>query len=282
MPFPPWDQALESVTFAVVDVETTGLNPAWGHRVCEIAVLRGRVGGPPDAFSSLVDPGRDISPGAFAVNGITQAMLRGAPAFAAVAEPLLRQLDGAVLVAHNAPFDLSFLHQELMLAGHAWPDELVAIDTLALCRQALRLPRNGLSYVGRALGVLVGPEHRALGDVHTTWGVLQHVMALLRPQGVRTLGDLITWQGGPVDFTPVQEVPLPPSIAEALGAGGRVLMRYADARGRKTERLVRPLRVWSGQGRGYLVAYCYLRNARRTFRLDRVIEMIPDSAWSDG
>jgi DNA polymerase-3 subunit epsilon len=275
-------QTLDRVPFAVLDVETTGLNPGWGHRVCEIAVLRGQGGAMSEPFSTLVDPGRSISPGAFAVNQITPAMLRGAPPFHDVVDQVLDQLEGAVMVAHNAPFDLGFLRHELMIAGRLWPDELPVIDTLALCRLTLGLPRNGLSYVGRKLGVLVEPEHRALGDVYTTWGVLQHLLATLEPEGVRTLDDLFAWQGGPVELPPIQRLSLPPSIAEALGTGGPVLMRYADARGKETERLVRPIRVAAGRGYGYLIAYCYLRNAQRTFRLDRVIEMVPESAWSDG
>jgi predicted DNA-binding transcriptional regulator YafY len=97
---------------------------------------------------------------------------------------------------------------------------------------------------------------------------------------VRTLDELLAWQGGPVELPPIQQLSLPPSIAEALGTGGPVLMRYADAGGKETERLVRPIRMTAGPEYGYLIAYCYLRNAQRTFRLDRVIELVPESAWS--
>jgi DNA polymerase-3 subunit epsilon len=278
---PAWQQTLDRIPFAVVDVETTGLNPAWGHRVCEIAVLRGQGGEIVETFSSLVDPQRSIAPGAFAVNQITPAMLRGAPLFGEIADELLRLLEGAVMGAHNAPFDLGFLRQELALAARTWPHELVVIDTLTLCRLTLNLARYGLSHVGRALGVLAEPEHRALADVQTTWGVLQHLLGQLAPRGILALQELVTWQGGPIEAGPIETVSLPPSIAEALSAEGPVLMRYADAQGHETERLVQPIRVNLGPEYGYLIAYCYLRNAQRTFRLDRVIEMIPESAWSD-
>ena len=71
---------LTNTTFAILDVETTGLSPAYGHRICELACLRVRDGVELDRFESLVDPGRPISPGAFRVNRITPEMLHGAPA----------------------------------------------------------------------------------------------------------------------------------------------------------------------------------------------------------
>ena len=70
-----------------------------------------------------------------------------------------------------------------------------------------------------------------------------------------------------------RSLPLPPALAEALRYGERVQMRYVDARGQETERVVRPLRVSARDGVMYLVAHCYRRNAQRTFRLDRIVEM---------
>lgn len=73
------EQQLGDTTFAVFDVETTGLSPAYGHRVCEVACLRVRDGVELGRFESLVDPGRPISPGAYRVNRIEAEMLAGAP-----------------------------------------------------------------------------------------------------------------------------------------------------------------------------------------------------------
>ena len=96
-------QSLDETTFAILDVETTGLSPTYSHRVCEIACLRVRDGVELDRFESLIDPQRLISPGALWVNGITPEMLRGAPTFGEVVGPLLLVMRDAVLVAHNAP-----------------------------------------------------------------------------------------------------------------------------------------------------------------------------------
>ena len=267
------DQPLSKTAFAVFDLETTGLSPAYGHRVCEVGCLLVQGGEELDRLASLVDPRRPISRGAFRVNRITPEMLEGAPTFGAIADLLLELLDGAVLVAHNAPFDLGFLAAELEIARLPRPKGLV-IDTLALVRRAYSLARNSLSAVADALGVRVGQAHRAMGDVLTTHGVLVRLLQdLERRQGVTTLGQLLAFQGGSVPYPIARALPLPPTIAEALESGGQVRMRYVDARGRETERVVRPLRVAGRGGRLYLIAHCNERDAQRTFRLDRVVEM---------
>lgn len=269
------DQSLHQVTFAVLDVETTGLNPAYGHRVCEVGCLRARNGQILDRFESLVDPRRDISPGASRVHQITPEMLRDAPVFDGIADRLLRRMENAVLVAHNAPFDLGFLTSELEIARRPLPDNPV-VDTLALARNLYHFYSNSLSAVAAALGVQGGATaHRAMSDVETTYGVLAQMLEELAARyGITTLGQLIDFQGGPVLRRRSRTLPLPPTIAEALERGGRVRIRYVDGRGQETDRVVRPLRVAQRQGSLYLIAHCYARNAQRTFRLDRVVEMV--------
>jgi DNA polymerase-3 subunit epsilon len=276
------NQSLDKTTFAVVDVETTGLSPWTGDRVCEIGCLRGRGGQVLGQLEALVDPGRRISPGAYRVNRITAEMLAGAPSFGDVAPRLLALLEGAALVAHNAPFDLGFLAAEFARAGLSLP-ALPVIDTLALARQVYRFRSNSLGAVAVALGVATPPTHRALADVRTTWGVLQRMMAgLAEGSRVATLGELLAVQGGSVPLPSSSKMavpadtPLPPAISEALEHGGSVRMRYVDGRGRETERTVRPLRVRATRGRLYLVAHCFRRGATRTFRLDRVVELAPE------
>jgi DNA polymerase-3 subunit epsilon len=146
------DAPLGEVTFTVLDVETTGLSAHLGDRVCEIALLRCRGGGELARFQSLVDPGRPISPGARAVNGIADEELAGAPSFAEVSATVLDFLEGSALVAHNAPFDLSFLNRELEICG-CTPISGVIIDTLALARRCYRFSSNSLGSVARYLGL---------------------------------------------------------------------------------------------------------------------------------
>jgi DNA polymerase-3 subunit epsilon len=264
---------LADTAFVVFDVETTGLNPAFGHRVCEIACQRLRDGQELARFDSLVDPQRAVSAGAFRVNQITAEMLQGAPTFDLVADSILEIMEGAVLVAHNAPFDLGFLAAELEIARRL-PPEGPVLDTLTLARRVYSFPRNSLGAVSAALEVETGVAHRAMGDVETTSNVLERMLwDLDRRWGATTLGQILSFQGGSIPY-PVSDIPpLPPAIAEALERRGRVRMRYVDARGQETERSVRPLRVQGRQGYLYLIAHCYRAEALRTFRLDRVVDM---------
>jgi DNA polymerase-3 subunit epsilon len=200
-------------------------------------------------------------------------MLRGAPTFDEVIDPLLEVMAGAVVVAHNAPFDLGFLAAEFEIAQVPLPHQPV-IDTLALVRRAYRFRSNSLSAVVKALGVANDPTHRALEDVVSTLQVLEQVLeGLAARRGIHTLGELVDFQGGSIPYPAVPTLSLPPTIAEALESGGRVWMRYVDARGRETRRAVRPLRVAVQRGNLYLIAHCYRRAATRTFRLDRVVEL---------
>jgi DNA polymerase-3 subunit epsilon len=278
------DQPLAETDFAIFDVETTGLNPAYGHRICEVGCLRLRGDSEVDRFQALVDPERRISPGAYAVNQITAEMLAGAPPFAAVAAPLLALMDGAVLVAHNAPFDLSFLAMELEIARLP-PPEGPVVDTLTLARRTYRFPRNGLQAVAAALSVAASTAHRAMGDVLTTARVLERILWELGARwGVATLGQLLDFQGGPIPYPQPQGhrsilEHLPPTLAEALEAQGEVRMRYVDARGQETVRLIRPYHVREQRGLLYLTAYCHRAEALRTFRLDRIVELITEAEF---
>ena len=267
------DRPLEEVSFVLFDVETTGLSPAYGHRVCEIACLRLKAGREVGRVEALVDPGRSISAGAYRVNRIEPEMLASAPGFEHVARDVLDLMEDAVLVAHNAPFDLGFLAAELDIAKLP-PPEGPVVDTLALSRRAFSFASNSLSAVASALEIPMEPTHRAMVDVEVTRQVLEEIMRRLdRRWGVTTLGRLLEFQGGTIPYPLPLALPLPPTIAEALESRGRVLMRYVDAKCQETERIVRPIRVAERHGILYLMAHCERRGQLRTFRLDRVLEL---------
>jgi DNA polymerase-3 subunit epsilon len=271
---------LGNITFTVLDVETTGLSASSGDRICEIALLRLRGGKTLDSFESLIDPERSISPGAAAVNGLSDFHLRGQPLFAQVAERVQALLEGAVLVAHNAPFDLGFLAAEWRRLR--WPPRMgFTVDTLLLARRLYAFRHNNLADVARALRVRIDREHRAMGDVWTTQGVLQAMLADLNRQGQATLGHLLDAQGGNVLWPEPQSRALPPLLETALSEGRPLWLRYRSPQGQISERWVEPLDVTGGGQALYLAAYCLERGEQRTFRLDRILAMRLDET-SDG
>lgn len=187
-------EPIKGIPLVFVDVETTGLSPAQGDRVCEIALLRVCGEQEEDSFVTLVNPGRPISAGASAVNGITDSMVHDAPPFVRVAGAVMKILKGSVLVAHNAPFDLGFLRNELLLAGHSVPSFRV-IDTLELARRCFSFPGNGLQEICRALRIEVSDQHRALADCRTTWRVFSYFLKVWETRGVVSLGQILELQG---------------------------------------------------------------------------------------
>ena len=257
------DMPLAETTFAFVDVETTGLHPHGGDRVCEIAVIRCVGDREVARLVSLINPSRPISPAAARVNGLADAQLCGQPSFADVAPRVLALLRDAVFVAHNAPFDLRFLDTELVRLGYDAIDN-PTIDTLELARACYRLASYGLGNLAAQLGIAVNGAHRALADAMTTRRLLAH---LIRDLGAERLGDLTPSQG-----TLPSHVTLPAPMRQALRERRRLYLRYLSSEG-PTERWVEPLGVTTRSQRLYLVAFCHLRQEHRTFRLDRIVAM---------
>lgn len=272
MPAPSPGDTLGNITFTVIDVETTGLGPNSGHRICEVALLRYRLGKVVDTFESLVNPQRPISAGASVVNRLTDWHVMDAPVFAQVAERVRQAMEDSVLVAHNAAFDLGFLAAEWRRLS--WPPRLgFTVDTLRLARNTYAFRRNGLSDLAHGLGVRSDLVHRAMGDVWTTARVFERMLVDLQRQHVVTLGDLLDAQGGNVLWPEPPALQVPRTLETALAERRRLWLRYRSQNGRVSERWVEPLDVTGNDRSTYLVAYCLQRGEQRLFRVDRILEM---------
>ena len=166
----PGGKSLAEIPYVAVDVETTGLAPSDGHRVCEIALLRFLRGTVVDSLVSFVNPLRPISPGASGVNGITDDMVIGAPTFPDLFPRISAFLGEDPTVFHNAPFDLSFLQMEARIAGGEWPGNPV-IDTLTLARRTRLFRDHSLSAICGQLGIGAA-FHRAEADAYAAGKLL--------------------------------------------------------------------------------------------------------------
>ncbi len=154
-------------TLQTLDTETTGLSPAQGHALVEVArvaIVDGVIG---DRWSSLVRPGRPIPPDAAAVHGITDAMVAEAPGPSEVGKALREGCGSAPLVLHNASFDLPFLNAMLRGAGldPLWNP---VVDTLGLARGLFGTGNNSLGALAARFSLPRETAHRALGDALTT------------------------------------------------------------------------------------------------------------------
>ncbi len=247
------------------DVETTGLNPQFGDRICEVGIVVAQGDQVVDTFASLVDPQRPISPGAAAVNGLSDDLLRGQPTFAEIADEVVGRLNGQIVVCHNAPFDLGFLYSELDRLGRSCRPRQV-IDTLQLARQHFHFASNSLGAVASALGILVQDAHRALGDALTTFRIFRAFQAYLNNPD-QLSGFRQAWQHTVEEW---KNLDLPPLLRQALDAQADLEILYQDGSGNLTRRRIRPIQILMQPGTVYVVAYCHLRGEERQFRLDRM------------
>jgi DNA polymerase-3 subunit epsilon len=193
--------------FAVVSIETTGLSPAKGDRVVEIAVVRADASGRiEDEYVTLLDPGRDVGP--VFVHGISTSEVLDAPTLDDVAGELLARMDGAVVVAHNAAVVERFLAAELARIGVTLPLN-PALCSLWLARRTLRAPDQRLDTLARVAGLPVPDARTALTDART-------VAALLPPM-------LAAHSGAPRYLTGLRPMP-------ELATGAAPKTRFGDPR----------------------------------------------------
>ena len=261
------------VYFAFLDVETTGLDPVSGDKICEIAVIKTIDGQVADEFVTIVNPGRNIPERAISIHGITQVMVNRAPLFRDIAKDLLDFLNDTVIVAHNAKFDLEFLRSELKNLNQPLPENEV-IDTLGIARRYYSFPSNSLGEIARYIGLPIDEEHRALADVTTTKDIFEYFLKDLERRGIRLkrLKDILKLQGKSVELQTTNELVLPTEIEQALRDKGKLEIKYLSAYKEETSiRVIEPFDISVSKANTYIHAYCHLRKERCTFRLDRIL-----------
>ncbi|MCL4189723.1 MAG: PAS domain-containing protein [Rhodobacteraceae bacterium] len=187
------DSRLEDLTYVVFDTETTGLSPA-SDEIVQLAAVR-IVNGrrvESETLDTLVNPGRPIPPGSTEVHGITDAMVSEAPDIAEIGRRFHRFAAGAVLVAHNAPFDMEFLRRHEGAIGARFDNPI--LDTVLLSAVVFgQQEMHSLDALAARLGITIPEEvrHTALGDTVATSEALLKLLPLLRARGYRTFGEVL-------------------------------------------------------------------------------------------
>ena len=189
---PDDEPLLSSLSFAVVDVETTGGQPGATDRITEIAIETVRDGRVTDVYETLVNPERAIPPFITRLTNISWEMVRDKAPFRDVCERVVRALDGHVFVAHNAAFDWRFVSTEI---SRATGRELTGrrLCTVRLARRLLpQLRRRSLDWVAMHYGVEIPPgqRHRAAGDALATAQCLLRLLDDARTHGCERWSEL--------------------------------------------------------------------------------------------
>jgi DNA polymerase-3 subunit epsilon len=189
------DTALTDLTYVVFDTETTGLRPDQGDEIVQIAAVRivngKRVAA--EVFDMLVDPGRAIPVASTAVHGITDAMVRGAPDIASAGRAFHKFAEGAVLIAHNAPFDMAFLRRHESAIGQQFDHPI--LDTVLLSAVVFgQHETHSLDALTHRLAITIPEEarHTAIGDSVATADAFLKLLPMLQGRGLRSFGAVLT------------------------------------------------------------------------------------------
>ena len=189
------ERPLSETTFAVLDLETSGGSPNSGAGITEIGVVKVRGGTVLGTFQSFVDPGHSLPPFITQLTGITDEMLFSAPFIDEVLPTLFEFLgstDETVLVAHNSPFDMSFLKAAALAHELAWPNYLT-VDTARLARAVLdqdEVSNCKLGTLATFFNAQTSPNHRALDDALATVDVLHGIIERLAGHQVWTFEEM--------------------------------------------------------------------------------------------
>ena len=191
------DEDLSQTTFVVLDLETSGASPKSGSAITEIGAVKVCGGQVLATFKTFVNPGTPLPPFITELTGITDEMLVDAPRIESVL-PILFEFLGSerttVFVAHNAPFDLSFLKASAALHGYAWPNFRV-IDTVKAARFVLTkddVANYQLGTLAVYFRTEIAPNHRALDDALATVDVLHGIIERMGTFGITTINQMLS------------------------------------------------------------------------------------------
>jgi len=268
----------EQATLVAFDTETTGLwAPA--HRLVEIAGVKFSVGSDKiETFESLVNPGRAIAPDAIEVHGITDEMAAKAEPADKVLKRFAEFTGGAMMIAHNAPFDVSFLACESDRVSFPRMNNIV-LDTVEIFKKLQPgIQSYSLLSLAQNFGLAQDQKHRALDDALLVQKLF--TIAVTKLSGEKTFPQLIKgFTKLKMSDWKLEEVALPDGyddIEKALTDNLRVEISYATKDPESTAnqppktRVIRPRTVYSLKSKLYINAFCELTGEERTFRLDRI------------
>ncbi len=276
------EDRVDNTPFVFFDLETTGLSPYWGHEICEFGAVR-TVGNKSDkSYSVLIHPGRPIPPEIFSINGITDEMVKDSPRFDEVYSSIMEYFGDAVLVAHNAHFDVKFLACTFQKYGYAPLNNLI-LDSVRISRKMHpELPSHSLMSLKAEFGIHVDRNHRALDDSLALATIFNRYLTEMEAKDINTIRDLLEFHGTAIPFPEVRaDISLVNPeflelVEEALKRETGLAMGYSSPASSGTTRWqLKPLQVYEKGQYIYFTARCIMKEDELTFRLDRVIDMRP-------
>lgn len=269
------------ITFVIFDFETTGMSPVYGGKICEIGAVKIKGRETLGQLDTLINPQCPITPGATSVNGITDEMVVDAPKIQEILPRFLRFIEGAILVAHNVRFDLSFLAASVYEQRFA-PLSNPFLDSLTLSRKLYaQYRRHSLDELRQRFQIYYPGAHRGLGDALTTRDVFWIFLDEIKSRHGDRFEYILKYHGPPCVFPTQLNSDLtsyPLELLEMLETSIQekrsLLMEYVlEGQRWPSSRVIDPYFITQKGPHVYLRAYCHLRRDVRTFRLDRITKL---------
>jgi len=180
---------LENLSYAIVDIETTGLAPA-ADEIIEIGAIKIENREIKDIFNKLVRPERQVPENITDLTGITQDMVAGEFPIKPVISQFVNFIGSSIIVAHNAEFDTSFLKNSMKKWLNRDMDNLI-VCTVLVARDILpNLENHKLPTVAKYFGLEISNRHRAIGDAELTYQIWLHLLQKLKERNILTRNDL--------------------------------------------------------------------------------------------
>jgi len=262
---------LSTIDFCAVDLETTGVNPAF-DKIVEIGAVRFRIDGGNICYQTLVNPGVHIPENVIRIHGITDKMVSDSPSLENIRDDFFSFIDGTVLVIQNPRFDLSFIDRAFGMSNAPRP-ELLALDTVRLAKKHFTdLPNHKLPTLASHLGLEL-VSHRALDDAIACMAVFCETLKGFGLTGESTFSDLIRIHGELVRPGIVSESSIGAEVWRTICIGEEVTIRYIDSDGIITTRHILPKEFLKYGKNNYILAHCFLRDSERCFMTSRIMSI---------
>jgi len=260
---------LKDIEFCALDLETTGVNPAY-NKIVEIGAVKFRLNGEISRYQTLVDPEVTIPHNVIRIHGITNSMVKDSPRIEELLSDFSDFMKDSVLVIQNPRFDLSFI-DSVFRKNHIELKGLSALDTVRMSKKHFsELPNHKLGTLARHLKLDL-QSHRALDDAIACMHVFLKVLEDENIGENSTFRELLRYTGEPIKPGVRIENNKGASFNPKISIGREVVIKYMDSDGNITRRQILPKEFIRYGKKDYILAHCFLRDDERCFMTNRII-----------
>lgn len=260
-------------TLVAFDAETDGAYPL-GFDFCELGAVKWRDGQIIDKYETLVKPRKKMSDFVIGIHGITNEMVQDAPLIEEVLPDFLKFIDGCVLLAHHAPFDVGFLMADIEKYNLS-PPQCPILCTSLLSRHLIPESSNHkLQTLMKFFDIKVKTAHRALEDAISCLKLALKCFERTGPMSIKKLqkmqGGALSWE----DFSILnlnQEIPGFPILIDSLNEGVSCVIRYQGGSTPGKERTIKPLGIVRRPDKDFIQAHCQISKKDKRFYLDKIV-----------